>query len=104
MKRAAKRRWRYLCVGGDARYPLDHLTKLARVNHSELARLSGYSLRAIVRANSEGMTWIMADELACLLGYHPAEVWPEWIDHGLGVLDLMYPEGDRVAWLAMESA
>lgn len=35
--------------------------------------------RAMYRAVQEGsLTWIMADRLACALGHHPSDLWPEW--------------------------
>lgn len=56
-------------------FSLDHVT---HGNLSELALRSGYSPRTIHRWKTNGIPLHSADQLACRLGYHPANIWPDW--------------------------
>lgn len=39
----------------------------------------GLPLRAIQRARERGrIGWVLADEIACAMGLHPAVIWEEW--------------------------
>lgn len=47
----------------------------------DLANICGTS-----RLRQEGLSAAMADEIACRLGCHPVEIWPEWFDVALSDL------------------
>lgn len=47
-------------------------------------RLSGTTEK---RYRDQGVTWPVADRLAVRAGFHPAQIWPEWIDHAIEDLD-----------------
>lgn len=49
----------------------------------------------------EGLPDHVADRWAVRIGRHPAEVWPEWFDVGLSIVDAAFVDGGwRPAWLA----
>jgi hypothetical protein len=52
---------------------------------SLLAEIVGVERHTIVRWRNAGsnFTWFQADEIAVRLGYHPMEIWPNWIDESL---------------------
>jgi lambda repressor-like predicted transcriptional regulator len=54
------------------------LDAIPRRNLSELARRTGYTVRTIQRWNTTGIPLHSADQLACRLGLHPANIWPTW--------------------------
>ena len=45
-----------------------------------LAELVGASRRTLTRWVSAGVPLEHADRIACSLGYHVCEIWPEWFD------------------------
>jgi hypothetical protein len=65
------------------RYPVAHLAALMRVD--ELAAMHRLEVSSIdARAYVDrGVTWKVADRLAVAAGFHPALVWPEWLDDGI---------------------
>jgi hypothetical protein len=42
----------------------------------------GQARGRVNRAAQTGLSFGQADEIACAVGYHPAEVWPEWRNYG----------------------
>lgn len=52
---------------------------------SILAETFSVRRATIVRWRNQGvkLNWMMADELACRVGFHPAEIWPNWYDEAL---------------------
>ena len=55
------------------------------------------------RATAHGLTDATADRWAVRAGWLPWEVWPDWIDAGLSVVDRQRIEGGwRPAWLHAE--
>lgn len=69
-----------------ARFPL---TALARKvgGQERMARLLGWpSVKVMAkhmnvdRMMHRGVNWARADEFAAACGFHPMEVWPDWLD------------------------
>ena len=52
---------------------------------SILAEMFGVQRATIVRWRNQGVmfNWSMADEMAIRVGFHPAEIWPNWYDEAL---------------------
>lgn len=50
---------------------------------SLLSEVSGVSERSLRRWADRGLDDYQADRLAIRSGYHPAELWPTWIEDGL---------------------
>lgn len=63
------------------RYPLHELEVLLGWPLAvELAEAVGVSVAAVGQWKVRGLSHRQADRLACWFGYHPAELWPEWLD------------------------
>lgn len=63
------------------RFPVDALRRaLASESVTELARTCGVTQRSIHRYIHDGVPEAMTDAMAVRAGFHPAEVWPEWIE------------------------
>lgn len=68
-------------VGGEKRYPVEPLLRRA-----EVSSLSMLTTRARLRVGGgayrhvlvDGLSAYQADRWAVRLGFHPAEVWPDW--------------------------
>jgi lambda repressor-like predicted transcriptional regulator len=56
------------------------LLALTATSLAALGRRAGLSGSTIAQARSRGLTVWEADRLACLAGFHPALVWPDWPD------------------------
>jgi transposase-like protein len=54
-------------------------------NMSTLARALGVDRAQLGRWRRTGVTPSTADRLAVRLGFHPAELWPQWFDLPTGV-------------------
>lgn len=67
-------------TGTRHRQPTFSLDDVHRTTLSELSRTSGYPLRTIQRWRVTGIPRNSADQLACRLGLHPANIWPTWFD------------------------
>lgn len=48
----------------------------------ELADRLGVERRTVLRYGANGLSLYQADELAVRMGYHPSELWPEWVGAG----------------------
>lgn len=86
----------------DTRWPLSPLVALvaARGTHKAVATALDHSTEAVALAAATGLSDTQADRWAIALGYHPAQVWPDWIDAGLSVTDRQFlATGWRPAWL-----
>lgn len=71
-----------------ARYALADLEALIGwPTASQLAQVIGCSTREVVRWRTQGLPEKRADELAIRFGFHPALVWPDWLE------DRRYPPG-----------
>lgn len=71
-------------------YPAADLIALIRpVNIRALAEELGVSYRTAARMAEHGKSWskAVADRYSCAAGYHPACVWPAWIDDALADAD-----------------
>lgn len=66
--------------GTDAarRFPYDRLIQRSGMSRSALRMKVGISGESARRYESEGLTVWQADRLAVRLGFHPANVWPDW--------------------------
>lgn len=86
------------------RWPLtDLLTAMARRGSTNPATDLGTGGEAWTRAQLHGLTDATADRWAIKAGFHPAQVWPGWVDAGLSVVDRQRIEGGwRHAWLHHE--
>lgn len=63
------------------RYPFATLEALLGwPSASELAVMAGTTPRTVARWRTDGLSRMLADAVAVLCGFHPAEVWPEWTD------------------------
>ena len=90
---------------GDLRWPLGPLVELvaARGNAESVAAALGHSPERVRLAAEFGLSDQRADHWATRLGLHPAQVWPDWIDAGLSVVDRQRIEGGwRPAWIHTE--
>lgn len=89
----------------ERRYPLEALA--ARMGCSvhrmgERLQVAGSTLQEY---RQRGLTPRIADRLAIRAGYHPALIWPTWIDDALTVVDRQFlAQGWRQAWLWNEAA
>ena len=45
-----------------------------------LSELTGINERTLWRWTQDGIRPSDADRIACLLGFHVSEIWPEWFD------------------------
>ena len=70
------------------RYPIAPFLALhPSSTHAELATRAGFSDSSRIHEwKSDGLPWLSADKLACSVGLHPANVWPEWFDDVLVTL------------------
>lgn len=59
-------------------FPLQPLLDAADVTAGQIGRLCKISGSRVAEAVSGGLTVWEADRLACRLGLHPGNVWPEW--------------------------
>ena len=64
----------------DRRYPVEPLCALMRLAPSTALVRLGVSGSTMQKYRDEGVSARVADRLAVRAGYHPAEVWPEWVD------------------------
>jgi hypothetical protein len=77
------------------RWPITPLCELGYSRH-RISRITGIAGRRL----NEGLTDWQADRAAIRLGYHPAQIWPDWIHTGLTPTDRDYIDhGWRTAWL-----
>lgn len=65
------------------RYPFQPLLNAADLPRREVRRQLGISGTNWQDYLNRGVTTRVADRLACAIGHHPAEIWPEWIDHAI---------------------
>lgn len=79
------------------RFPFGTLDKLTGWSANRWATEAGVTSRTIVRWRNEGVPEKHADRLAVAAGFHPAEVWPEWIDRHVAELDRRDEERRRKA-------
>lgn len=74
------------------RYPWEPLQTVLRsrlgpsAGVPAFAALFGEHKRQINRWRSYGLAWDQADRLACQLGLHPYEVWPNMVEDGIASL------------------
>lgn len=66
------------------RYPiaplLEILTDRGADTERTIAELLDVSRRTVRDHTDRGyLWWITADEYACRLGFHPSEIWPDWL-------------------------
>jgi hypothetical protein len=47
---------------------------------NDIAAELGVTQRSVFRYRRSGLTHNAADKLAIAAGYHPANVWPEWLE------------------------
>ncbi len=92
---------RAICVQVEHRWPLGPLVELLGVQGAEAVanrlKTTGENVR---RAAEFGLPDATADRWAIRAGFHPAQVWPEWIDAGLSVVDRQFLDGGwRYGWL-----
>ena len=66
------------------RVSLEPLLRRCGGNVSELSRAVKIERTQLAKWRRDGVPIDSADRLACAVGCHPAEVWPEW--YGLTVL------------------
>lgn len=63
------------------RYPAEQLAALMRAPSTAVAlhrlAVSGPDTATYIE---RGLSWIVADRLAVAAGFHPALVWPEWLE------------------------
>lgn len=92
--------YRAHCTLTDHRWPLGPL--VARVDAegpSAVAVALGHTREAVATAAQFGLSDVQADRWAIQLGYHPAQIWGDWIDEGLTPLDREFiANGWRQAW------
>lgn len=62
------------------RYPLDALVEATGLSEAALGRRVGLSGSTLKQARLVGFTESAADRYACRAGFHPYEVWPDWLD------------------------
>jgi hypothetical protein len=64
------------------RYPATKLLERIKGHDTYIANLLGVRRVTVVRWRSENsdLTCWMADEYAIRAGYHPAQIWPDWLD------------------------
>jgi len=88
----------------ERRWPLTALlAAMAGRGSTNPATDLGTGGEAWTRAQLHGLTDTTADRWAIKAGFHPAQVWPAWIDAGLSVTDRQFLEtGWRRAWLHHE--
>lgn len=68
-----------MSLAHQTRLPLRPLLGAARADSvSDLARRIGVPIRRAQDWSTNGIPLYRADDLAARLGYHPAELWPEW--------------------------
>jgi hypothetical protein len=61
------------------RFPMASLeSRLGCTTAAELARMLCVCPRTVHRYRSHGLNPTQADRVAVAVGYHPAEVWPDW--------------------------
>ena len=82
------------------RWPVAPLAE--RLGPDDLVRRLRSSHRDMAEFTAHGIPDAMADRWAVRCGLHPSEIWPEWADEGLTVIDRARIEsgGWRTAWLA----
>lgn len=96
------RRKPYRLMGHDAKYPIDPLLRAMGGPVTTCAALLDVDQSQIYVWKREGLRWVVADELAIRAGFHPSEIWPEWVPDGLSPLDAHGMEAgraDRATWL-----
>lgn len=72
-----------ICVDHDRRRPIEQggdPTDPRHLNVPELASMCGVDKRTWARWRVSGVGYWQADRAACAAGYHPAEVWPEFVE------------------------
>lgn len=68
-------------VGFARPYPFEPLQRLIAAPTAQVAAdLLGVPRRRLYRLRDQGLTVDQADRMAIAAGYHPAEVWPTWLD------------------------
>ena len=62
-----------------SRFPIAELESCLRATSArEMAGLLKVSSRTVVRYRRRGLSVVQADRAAVAVGFHPAEVWPNW--------------------------
>ncbi len=61
-----------------ARLPWEPLHRVFDGTAADVAEMAGVSVRQVFRWKHDGIPVGRADRVACKLGYHPVEIWPEW--------------------------
>ena len=62
-----------------SRFPIAELEScLGGTSAREMAGLLKVSSRTVVRYRRRGLSVVQADRAAVAVGFHPAEVWPNW--------------------------
>lgn len=62
-----------------ARFPVEPLLQLTRLTHGQLAERVGTQRGAVVDAVRRGVSIWTADSWATRCGFHPGNVWPDWL-------------------------
>jgi hypothetical protein len=66
-------------MGHPFRFPISELeSRLGGTSAAELAGFLRVSSRTVFRYRTHGLNIVQADRAAVAVGYHPAEVWPDW--------------------------
>jgi len=63
------------------RYPVQPLLDKLRMSPTQFAKQYKADYRTLKRPS--GIIEETADRWAVMCGYHPAEIWPEWVDNGM---------------------
>lgn len=69
-----------------SRYRLQELAKLAGLSKSQMQQTISVGGRDWSTYWNDGVSWKVADRAANRCGFHPAEVWPEWVEEALEAL------------------
>lgn len=66
-------------VAAEERFDFGRIERLVEAESMlELTRRLGINPRQVYRWRSYGVQWSRADQMACALGLHPGDIWPEW--------------------------
>ena len=64
-------------------YPFADLAAAMRLTEHQATAVLGLSGSTAQDYRHNGMSWRVADRLAVKAGFHPGQVWPEWIDDAI---------------------
>lgn len=77
------------------RYPLEPLRSMTGVSKSAMQKRLGVSGSEWVRYWRDGLSVLVADRYANRLGFHPAEVWPSWVEDAEAERRRLHAEAQR---------